>query len=86
MTRKIDNLFVYGFENQSFLDQIEFYKDTGHYHPDINQKINTCLNTTECRLTPENIEEYLHHAREAALQFDLITLGDKIEEYLNEGI
>jgi hypothetical protein len=86
MTKELDNLSVYGFEDQVFLDQIEFYKDTGHFHPEINQKINLCLKNDECRLTTDNVEQYLMNARKAALDFDLIELGRKIDIYLNEQV
>jgi len=84
MAGELDNLFVYGFEDQDFLDQIELYKDTSHYHPDINQRINMCIKNGECMLTPENIEQYLDKARKAALSFDLVGLGGKIQKYLDE--
>ncbi len=81
---ELNNLFVYGFEDQDFLDRIELYKDTSHYHPDINHWINKKIKKGECMLTPENIEGYLDKARKAALSFDLVGLGEKIQQYLDE--
>lgn len=80
--QQLDNLLIFGFEDQAFLDLIELYKDTTHYHPKINQYINYSLAKKEALLTQDNVEQYILRARDAALSFDLVGLGNKIATFL----
>ena len=77
------NIKVYGFEDQTFPDDIALYKDTGHYHPCINTKINEAIASGTHIITADNVDEYLQKAELMALEFDLKGLAKQIEGYLN---
>lgn len=77
------NIKVYGFEDHTFPDDIALYKDTGHYHPCINTKINEAIAGGANLITKDNVDEYLQKAELMALEFDLKGLAKRIEDYLN---
>jgi len=77
------NIFVYGYEDQDFLDDISNYKDTGHYHDWVNEMMLSDIESSRNLLTSENVEEYIYKARKKAQDFDLIGLAKKIDVYLN---
>ena len=80
---ELSNLTVYGYENQSFLDDISNYKDTGHYREWVNDLMLYDIVNHKHLLTSSNVELYLEQARMKALAFDLIGLGNKIDDYLD---
>ena len=84
MGAKYDNLYVFGFEDQAFLDDIALYCDTGHYHASINSLITAAMAAGTNLITPQNVGEYLRKAEARALAFDLKGLGKEIEERLRE--
>lgn len=77
------NIHVYGFEDETFPDDIALYKDTGHYHPCINTKINEAIAGGAHLITTDNVDEYLRKAERLGLAFDLKGLAKRIEDYLN---
>lgn len=83
MSEVYPNIHVYGFEDQTFPDDIALYKDTGHYHPCINTKINEAIASGTHIITADNVDEYLQKAELMALEFDLKGLAKRIEDYLN---
>ena len=85
MGARHDNLHVFGFETQGFLDDIALYKDTGHYHPDVNSSITAAMAAGTNKITPQNVDEYLSVSEELALSFDLKGLAEEISEYLESG-
>ncbi|HEX7026643.1 MAG TPA: hypothetical protein VF268_05335, partial [Gammaproteobacteria bacterium] len=81
----LPNLYVYGFEDQEFVDNIAYYKDTGHYHYDINSMMLRAIRDGNHLLRPDMIDEYLKTARSRAHEFNLLGLGDMIDAYLQHG-
>ncbi|MEA2018886.1 MAG: hypothetical protein U9N59_10600 [Campylobacterota bacterium] len=73
-----NNLKVYGFEDRNFLDKIENYKDTAHYHYSINAKMLKWISKENGLLTKDNIDEYLKIIENKALSFNIHKLSDKI--------
>ena len=58
-TSKYSNVFIYGFDDQSFLDDLANYKDTSHYSPEYNSRILTWIKNGEHLLNTENLENYI---------------------------
>lgn len=76
------NLRVFGYEDETFLDDIALYLDTYHYHPDVNRKISEDMAEGRHLLTPDNVEAYLAKSREAALACDLKGLARMLDDFL----
>ncbi|WP_027389494.1 hypothetical protein [Chrysiogenes arsenatis] len=79
---KMPNVFIYGYEDQDFPDDIALYKDPGHYHHSINERMLVDIQQAGYRLTLENIDRYLDNARRKSESFDLKGLALQIENYL----
>ena len=67
----LPNLFVYGFENQQFTDDIANYKDTTHYSPEINTLFLQSIAKKQHLLTKNNVDTYLHECETQAYAFDI---------------
>ncbi len=80
---EFENLKIFGWGNNSFVDDIANYKDTGHYEYIINSWMLDAINRNEGLLTKSNTDDYLDLFTQKALDFDLIGLGEKIDNYLN---
>lgn len=78
----LDNLAVFGFESEDFIDDIAWYKDTAHYHQQIDSLILQALASGRHRLRAATVDDYLRAARHKAFAFDLRGLGQEIENYL----
>lgn len=78
-TSEYPNMFVYGFEDQDFLDDIANYKDYGHYDQKINQIILKSIASGNNRLTSESVETYLERSKNKALSYDLHKLAEQIK-------
>ncbi|RBA56867.1 hypothetical protein DQ403_13200 [Stutzerimonas zhaodongensis] len=79
---QLENVQVYAFEDQDFLDDIANYKDLSHYSPDINDLIVERIRQGKNNLDAQNVERYIDTARTQALRFDLVGFGARLEEYL----
>jgi len=79
----LPNIRVYGFEDQDFLDDIANYKDTGHYHPEVNVMMLRAIKSGKGRLTQESVDGYLAISRQKALDYDLRGIAEKVRDYLN---
>jgi len=79
---QLDNIHVYAFEDQDFLDDIANYKDLSHYSPAINDLIVERILQKANSLDEQNVERYLDTARTRALKYDLVGFGKRLEEYL----
>lgn len=80
---ELKNLTVYGYEDQKFLDDIGNYRDTGHYNEWVNKKMLIDIANNEHTLSSGTVDTYLEIARKKALGFDLIGLGNEIDDHLN---
>lgn len=72
MLEETDNIQVYSF-NQSHREVIfnlNNYKDTGHYSPEINSRILTWIRQGDGSLTKENLEAYFEEEKQFYLAYD----------------
>jgi hypothetical protein len=79
---RLENVHVYAFEDQDFLDDIANYKDLSHYSPTINNLIVERIRQGKNNLDAQNVERYIDTARTKALRYDLVGFGARLEEYL----
>lgn len=79
----LKNAKVYGFEHLSFLDDIANYKDTGHYHPRFDSQMMRWMNRGEHSLNSGKVEEYIEDITQRAKNYNVVSIGEKIEEYLD---
>jgi hypothetical protein len=70
---------VFGFENESFVDDIANYKDLGHYRETFDSRILASIASNEDRLTSDNVEAYIQTATTRAKQFDLRELNAQLD-------
>lgn len=79
------NVHVYGFETESFLDDLANYRDTTHFHPRINSLILNWMKNGEHRLDQNNVDIYIKTITKLAADFPLKQVGDQIDVYLLKG-
>ena len=82
LSTKYENMKIYGWGDRAFLDDIANYKDTGHYHPSINVLMLKEIKDEKGLLTADNIDEYLTTFTKKALEYNLVEVGNKIDNYL----
>ncbi len=76
------NVRVFGFDTESFVDDLANYKDTEHYHPRINSEILHWMKNGEHELIPANLEAYIHDISGRAQHYPLRDIGAEIDVYL----
>jgi hypothetical protein len=74
----LPNVELYGFEDESFPDAIEYYKDLDHFGPGINRRIAASLQDGRNRITRANVEAYLAVAARRSLAYDLGGLTERL--------
>mgnify|MGYP000417931761 CR=1 FL=1 len=77
-----ENLSLFAWGNNSFVDKIKNYKDPLHYNHKINSWMLTSIKNNEGLLNSSNINKYLETFTQKSLSYDLITIGNKIDNYL----
>ena len=82
-TSKYSNVFIYGFDDQSFLDDLANYKDTSHYSPEYNSRILTWIKNGEHLLNTENLENYISAITSKAEEYSVIDIGHQIKKYID---
>ena len=78
-----ENVKVFGFETEPFLDDLNHYIDILHYDPGINSQMLHWMAHKEHELTMMNIQEYLRDIRTLAGRYDVISLADQFRKCLN---
>ncbi len=77
-----ENLKIFGYEDNTLVDNIAKYKDPKHYHYSVNAWITQEISKNRGLLTTKNIDVYLRSNTKKAQDYDLIDLGNKIDRYL----
>ncbi len=80
-----ENLKIYGFETQDFLNDINLYMDIKHYHDKVNMFIIQSIAKGKFLLTVDNIDAYFETSAKLALDFDIPTFNDAFKKYAREG-
>lgn len=80
---ELGNVFIYGFEDCKFVEDIANYKDTTHYHPQINEYIIDSIASGKHLLTSRNVTDYLRSCDELALKFDIPAFAADVKKRLD---
>lgn len=78
----LDNIGLYAFDNEAFTGDIKYYKDLGHYSPDINSLILQAVSQDKNRLRPDNVDQHLKLLFERAAAYDIEALEVYVRERL----
>lgn len=78
---KYHNLEVYAWADNDFLDDIANYKDPNHYSHDINTWMLNAIKDKNGQLNSSNIDAYIKRIDTKNLNYDLISIGQKINDY-----
>ncbi|QKE28425.1 hypothetical protein AACT_1246 [Arcobacter acticola] len=78
------NLKIYGWGDRDFPDNIAYYKDLGHYSPEINSKMIYWIKENDGLITLHNVDNYLNIFEKKSLDYNLFEIGEKIENYLKK--
>jgi hypothetical protein len=73
------NMRVFGFEDETYSDEIANYMDIVHAHPDHDQHILAALAGDRGRLTTGNVDGYIAASRQKARAYDLTGLGARLD-------
>jgi hypothetical protein len=79
---KYDNIDVYGWGTESFLDDLANYKDLSHYHHKINTWQLQFIKERKGLLGTQNIDTYLETITKKALEYNVLTHEEKFRKYL----
>ena len=79
---KYKNIYLFGWGNHAFVDNIANYKDLRHYEYKINSWMLGAIQRQEGLLTASNIDEYLLTLTKKSFKYKLLQLGQKIDNYL----
>lgn len=82
-SNEFKNIKVYGWGDKDFPDDIANYKDLRHYGIEINSKMLSWIKNNDGLLTSNNIEVYLKEFTKKSLNYNVISIGEKIEVYLS---
>ena len=82
-SKNMNNVYIYGFEDLPYSDDIRNYKDTGHYHYTFNSYILNAIAHNKHRLPIENIDTYLAEAERRLHIFDIDSLNREAQHLLH---
>jgi hypothetical protein len=68
--------------SKAFLVVSSEYKDLTHYGPNINTLMLKYIQKGNGLLTKNNINEYLNNFIKRSLDYDVISVGNKLQKYL----
>ena len=78
------NLEIYGYEDNDFLDEIEYYKDFYHYDKSINSLMLDSFKNKTNIINIDNVDIYINDSEYGALNYNVFEIANKLENYLNE--
>ncbi len=79
---RIKNIKVYGWGDTNYPDDIAHYKDLTHYHYSFNSQMLKYIKEKKGLLTNQNINKYLEVFTQKSLDYDVVSIGKRIEAYL----
>lgn len=76
------NVYLFGFDNLSFTNDISYYKDTTHYRENINSQLLHLVKAKKYSLSLDNVDSYLNELWFRVESLDLNTLNQFIQSML----
>lgn len=77
---KLPNLKIYGFDNEYFTNNIEYYRDLEHYDEKVNSFMLDAIKNDTHRITLENIDNYFEEMKKKVEAYDIESLRKQIIE------
>lgn len=77
---KLDNLHIYGFDDEAFTKDIKNYKDKDHYHPKFNAFMVNEMAAKTHILTSSNVDSYFENFKKDIFSFDLKPFYEQIKD------
>lgn len=84
MSDTYKNLKIYGWGNEDFLNDMANYKDLKHYEYKYNSWMLKAMKEKKGLLKMEMLDTYISKFQHEAAEYNLTTLGNKLENYLAE--
>ena len=81
---QFDNIKFYGFDHLDYADDIANYKDTLHYHHNLNSLHIDAIAQNAFILNAQNIIPYLRFMEQKIMQYDATPLLNMIKSYENQ--
>ena len=78
------NAKAFGFDHLEFTKDIANYMDLLHYHPRFNSAMLRWMKNNDHELTRDNVESYIKSTSELADNYDVVSVGERIETFLGE--
>lgn len=71
-----ENVKIYYFHGEDFIDNLDEYRDATHHKPEYNRYIFECIRDDKNRLTEENYKEKLDEVYQKVIDYDYETLWE----------
>lgn len=84
-TKKSDtfsNVYLFGFNNLTFTNDLSYYKDTTHYQEEINNQLLHLMKAKKYSLSVKNVDNYLNELWVRVERFDLDALNQFLQSKL----
>lgn len=81
---EFDNVHVFGFETEDFLDDLDHYSDVMHYDPGINSRILHWMARGDHELTTKNIHVYIEEIGILADRYDLLSVAVQFRQCMEQ--
>ena len=81
-SQQYQNLKIYGWGNEPFVDDMSNYKDRFHYSHLINSWMLEAIGNEKGLLNGANIDKYIDDFTHKSMDFNLSKVGDLIRGYL----
>lgn len=80
ISKELKNIYIFGYEDTSYLDDISHYKDLFHYDTTMNDQFLTSIYNMNNLITVENVEAYNKKAEEKSIEFSIEKFNSTIKD------
>ena len=82
--KSYENVKIYAWGNEDFVENIALYKDLIHYHPKVNSLMLEWISKDKGLITEKNIEKYFYEFEKKSLSYNLKDVSNKIKLFLEK--
>lgn len=80
ISKKLKNIYIYGYEDTSYQDDIAHYKDMFHYDATMNEQFLKSIYNMDNLITAENVEEYNKKSEIKSIEYSIEKFNDTIKD------
>ena len=84
LAEECSNMQIFCFDELSALDDVSNYKDPFHYNKELNSYILQSMNKGDHTITNKNVDRHITVITKLAEEYDIVSLGKKIANYLKK--